>query len=72
GSVSYIIRLWKEFKTLFDMKSELDSDFSFNQVATQIRELRGEKGIAASTLKSFYQRKNEPEEENTRSHPRMD
>ena len=48
--------LWKDFKTLFDMKSELDSDFSFNQVATQIRELR----VAALTLKSFYQRKTNP------------
>ena len=32
--------LWKDFKTLFDKKAELDSDFLFNQVATQIRELR--------------------------------
>jgi hypothetical protein len=52
--------LWKDFKTLFDMKSELDSDFSFNQVATQIRELREGKGVAALTLKSFYQRKTNP------------
>jgi len=29
-------------------------------VATQIRELREEKGVAASTLKSFYQRKTNP------------
>jgi len=52
--------LWKDFKTLFDMKSELDSDFSFNQVATQIRELREGKGVAASTLKNFYLRKTNP------------
>jgi len=52
--------LWKDFKPLFDMKSELDSDFSFNQVATQIRELREGKGVAALTLKSFYQRKTNP------------
>ena len=52
--------LWKDSKPLFDMKSELDSDFSFNQVATQIRELREGKGVAALTLKSFYQRKTNP------------
>jgi len=52
--------LWKDFKTLFDKKAELDSDFSFNQVATQIRELREEKGVAASTLKNFYLRKTTP------------
>ena len=52
--------LWKDFKTLFDKKAELDSDFSFNQVATQIRELREGKGVAASTLKNFYLRKTNP------------
>ena len=52
--------LWKDFKTLFDTKSELDSDFSFTEVATQIHELREGKGIAASTLKNFYLRKMNP------------
>ena len=47
---------WK----LFDTKSELDLDFSFTKVATQIRELRGGKGIANSTLNNFYQRKTNP------------
>ena len=56
--------LWKEFKTLFDIKSELDSDFSFNQVATQICELRGGKGLPPQ-LKKFLPTKNKPEEENT-------
>jgi len=51
--------LWKDFKKFFDTKSELDPDFSFTKVATQIRELRGgnRKGIANSTLNNFYQRK---------------
>ena len=52
--------LWKNFKNLFDKKSGLDSDYSFNKLATEIRELREEKGVAASTLKSFYQRKTNP------------
>ena len=52
--------LWKDFKKFFDTKSELDPDFSFTKVATQIRELRGGKGIANSTLNNFYQRKTNP------------
>ena len=55
-----IENLWKDFKTLFDTKAELDSEFSFNQVATQIRELREGKGVAASALKNFYLRKTNP------------
>jgi len=52
--------LWKDFKKFFDTKSELEPDFSFTKVATQIRELRGGKGIANSTLNNFYQRKTNP------------
>src|SRR5215211_5035755 len=52
--------LWKDFKKFFDTKSELEPDFSFTKVATQIRELRGGKGIANSTPNNFYQRKTNP------------
>jgi len=52
---------------LFDKKAGLDLKFSFNQMATEIRELREGKGIAASTLKNFYK----SEEEHTKSYRRM-
>jgi hypothetical protein len=63
GERSYlpdVEKLWKNFKNLFDKKAGLDPNFSFNQMATEIRELREEKGIAASTLKNFYKRKTNP------------
>ena len=50
----------ERFKKFFDTKSELEPDFSFTKVATQIRELRGGKGIANSTLSNFYKRKTNP------------
>ena len=53
-------KLLKNFKNLFDKKAGLDLNFSFNQMATEIRELREGKGAAASTLKSFYERKTNP------------
>ncbi|CAG8679880.1 7213_t:CDS:2 [Dentiscutata erythropus] len=53
-------KLWKNFKDLFDKKAGLDPKFSFNQMATEIRELREGKGVAASTLKKFYKRKTNP------------
>jgi hypothetical protein len=64
GEQSYfpdVEKLWKNFKNLFDKKAAgLDPKFSFNQMATEIRELREGKGVAASTLKSFYKRKTNP------------
>ena len=53
-------KLLKSFKNLFDKKAGLDQNFSFNQMAIEIRELREGKGIAASTLKIFYKRKTNP------------
>jgi len=43
-----------------DKKAGLDPNFSFNQMATEIRELHEGRGIAVSTLKSFYKRKTNP------------
>ena len=63
GEQSYLAdveKLLKNFKNLFDKKAGLDLNFSFNQMATEIRELREGKGVAASTLKSFYERKTNP------------
>ena len=60
GEQSYlpdVEKLLKNFKNLFDKKAGLDLNFSFNQMATEIRELREGKGAASSTLKSFYERK---------------
>ena len=54
--------LWKDFKKFFDTKFELDLDFSFTKVATQICKLREGKGFANSTLNNFYQRKTNPRE----------
>jgi len=42
-----IENLWKDFKQLFDKKTELNPDFSFNEMVIEIRELLGKaKGIA--------------------------
>ena len=63
GEQSYlpdVEKLLKNFKNLFDKKAGLDLNFSFNQMATEIRELREGKGVAASTSKSFYERKTNP------------
>jgi len=63
GEQSYlpdVEKLLKNFKNLFDKKAGLDLNFSFNQMATEIRELREGKGAASSTLKSFYERKTNP------------
>ena len=63
GEQSYlpdVEKLLKNFKNLFDKKAGLDLNFSFNQMATEIRELREGKGVAASTLKSFYEQKTNP------------
>ena len=63
GEQSYlpdVEKLLKNFKNLFDKKAGLDPKFSFNQMATEICELCEGKGIAASTLKSFYKRKTNP------------
>src|SRR6185437_13870489 len=58
--LSDVEKLWKIFNNLFDKKTGMDPKFSFNQMATEIRELREGKGIAASTLKNFYERKTNP------------
>ena len=56
-----IENLWMNFKQLFDKKIGLNPDFSFNDMAIEIRELLEEgKGIAASTIKNFYQQKTNP------------
>ena len=63
GEQSYLAdveKLLKNFKNLFDKKAGLDLNFSFNRMATEIRELREGKGVAASTLKSFYEQKTNP------------
>jgi hypothetical protein len=60
GEQSYLPDVEKLLKNLFDKKAGLDLNFSFNQMATEIRELREGKGVAASTLKSFYERKTNP------------
>ena len=55
-----IENIWKDFKQLFDKRIELDSDFSFNEMAAEIRELFRGKGVATPTIKNFYQRKTNP------------
>src|SRR4051812_350888 len=56
-----IENIWKDFKQLFDKKTELNPNFSFSKMAMEIRELLGEgKDVAASTIKNFYQRKTNP------------
>ena len=51
-----IENLWKDFKQLFDKKTELDPKFSFSEMVIEIHELLGEgKSVAASTIKNFYQ-----------------
>lgn len=52
--------LWKNFTQLFDKKIRLNPDFSFSKMANEICELLGEKGVAASTIKNFYERKTNP------------
>ena len=53
-----IEHLWKDFKQLFD---KMNPNFSFGKMAMEIRELLGEgKGVTASTIKNFYQRKTNP------------
>jgi hypothetical protein len=53
-------KLWKNFKKLLDKTARLDPNFSFNQMATEIRKLCEERGITASTLKIFYKQKTTP------------
>jgi chromosome segregation ATPase len=56
-----IENLWKDFKQLFDKKTELDPKFSFSEMDIEICELLGEgKGVATSAIKNFYQRKTNP------------
>ena len=55
-----IENLRKDFKQLFDKRIELDSDFSFNEMAAEIRELFRGKRVATPTIKNFYQRKTNP------------
>src|SRR5213080_1252550 len=56
-----IENLWKDFKQLFDKKTGSNPDFSFNEMVIEIRQLLGYgKGVAASTIKNFYQRKTNP------------
>src|SRR5205085_6129315 len=56
-----IENLWKDFKQLFDKNTGLNTDFSFNEMVIEIRQLLGYgKRVAASTIKNFYQRKTNP------------
>src|SRR5439155_2134488 len=56
-----IENLWKDFKQLFDKNTGLNPDFSFNEMIIEIRQLLGYgKGVAASTIKNFYQQKTNP------------
>src|SRR5207248_11041265 len=56
-----IENLWKDFKQLFDKNTGLNPNFSFNEMVIEIRQLLGDgKGVAASTIKNFYQRKTNP------------
>jgi hypothetical protein len=56
-----IENLWKDFKQLFDKNTGLNPDFSFNEMVIEICQLLGDgKGVAASTIKNFYQQKTNP------------
>src|SRR6266513_579532 len=56
-----IENLWKDFKQLFDKNTGLNPDFSFNEIVIEIHQLLGYgKGVAASTIKKFYQQKTNP------------
>ena len=56
-----IENLWKDFKQLFDKNTGLNPNFSFNEMVIEIHQLLGYgKGVAASTIKNFYQRKTNP------------
>ncbi len=56
-----IENLWKDFKQLFDKNTGLNPNFSFNEMIIEIHQLlRYGKGVAAFTIKNFYQRKTNP------------
>ena len=56
-----IENLWKDFKQLFDKNTGMNPNFSFNEMVIEIRQLLGDgKGVAASTIKNFYQWKTNP------------
>src|SRR5207248_3743124 len=56
-----IENLWKDFKQLFDKNTGLNPNFSFNEMVIEIHQLLGYgKGVAASTIKNFYQQKTNP------------
>ncbi len=45
----------KDFKQLFDKKTGLISNFLFDEMVIEIRELlEKEKGVATSIIKNFY------------------
>src|SRR5439155_24427098 len=45
----------------FQTNTGLNPNFSFNEMVIEIRQLLGDgKGVAASTIKNFYQRKTNP------------
>ena len=47
--------------------TESNPDFSFGEMAMEIRELLAEgEGVATSTIKNFYQRKTNPRRSNSR------
>ena len=53
-----IENLWKDFKQLSDKNTGLNPNFSFNEMVIEIHQLLGDgKGVAAPTIKNFYQRK---------------
>src|SRR6185369_2334559 len=55
-----IENLWKDFKQLFDKKTVLNPDFSFSEMAIEIRELLGEgKGVWCFHNKKLLSTKNQ-------------
>ena len=76
GEQSYLAdveKLLKNFKNLFDKKAGLDLNFSFNQMATEIRpRITRRKRRCSLHVEKFLRTKNKSEEENTRSCRSMD
>jgi len=53
-----IATLWNALRQLYDKRIELDSKFSFNEIAFEISKLLNkQKTIATSTIRNFYLRR---------------
>ena len=56
-----IATLWNALRQLYDKRIELDSKFSFNEIAFEISKLLNkQKTIAASIIRNFYLRRTTP------------